>query len=293
MVLDRIIKWTVLLQVIGHVSAFSQSASFSLSDRFKATCPADKSAIMQFDPSLLNNSDDDSCTWVAIYRSSNNMPSVLIKDDFLNAMRIATSVQTDGNSPSTAMDESSFESQIENKSGGDDSGKRSGVQARTPVAVAKLAPSSMFPDKWVIESMRCSLKKEDTNEVCDGGSEHTEAISICIDELLLHHLKEGRSFDKGIRTKATIYQGNLLEDRGFEEVTKIEADMATHVSNLDASVIKYAERAVETLSKSPGARDRALKILNYLGKQEPVEEEPAQCNDGEDTDNDPWANVKW
>jgi hypothetical protein len=208
-------------------------------------------------------------------------------------MRIATSVQTDGNSPSTAMDESSFESQIENKSGGDDSGKRSGVQARTPVAVAKLAPSSMFPDKWVIESMRCSLKKEDTNEVCDGGSEHTEAISICIDELLLHHLKEGRSFDKGIRTKATIYQGNLLEDRGFEEVKKLESDMATHVSNLDASVIKYAERAVETLSKSPGARDRALKILNYLGKQEPVEEEPAQCNDGEDTDNDPWANVKW
>ena len=275
-------------------SAGSNKPAFTLSDRFKATCPADISTISQFDPSLVNSANnqesDEQNTWVAIYRSSNNLPSVLIQDDFLNAMRIATSIQTDGASasPSTAMDSSSLTSQIET------SNKKqspSGIMARTPVAVAKICPSD-FSGKWVIENMRCSLIKEDTNDSCDGNSEHSEAISICIDELILYHLKEGREFDGAIRTKATIHQGKLLDERGFKEVEELSRDMATHISSLDSSLMKYAERAVETLSKSPGARDRALKILNYLGRQDPKSEEEKNAEDDSNSDGDdydPWA----
>lgn len=113
-----------------------------------------------------------------------------------------------------------------------------------------------------------------------------------------------RDFDDGvIRVKATIHQGRLLEDRGFEEVQELSRDMATHVSSLDGSLVKYAERAVETLSKSPGARDRALKILNLLGRQEPKLKKKRGYNknsgekgdngdDDDDDDYDPWANIK-
>lgn len=261
-------------------------------------------------------------TWVAIYRSSNNLPSVLIKDEFRNAMRIATSIQTDvdlssssstttTSSSSTSMNDLFLSSQIETScrekskkiSSGNESSK--GIKAQTPVAVAKLSPSFEFQGCWVMEHMRCSLRKEDINDACDGNSEHAEAISICIDELILHHLQMGRKFDDGvIRAKATIHQGRLLEDRGFEEVQELSRDMATHVSSLDASLIKYAERAVETLSKSPGARDRALKILNLLGRQEPSSRMKKKrggqeqsntsrgSNDGDDDGYDPWASIK-
>jgi len=304
-------------------AAFSAGANqnqptFTLSDRFKATCPADISTILQFDPNLVldnsninstinsNNSNNnqaqderDQSTWVAIYRSSNNLPSVLVKDDFLNAMRIATTIQTDGASspPSTAMDSSSLSSKIETSNSPqpkNDANAGVNVKARTPVAVARIRPSRDFEHVWVIENMRCSLKKEDTNEACDGNSEHAEAISVCIDELLLHHLQEGREFDGVIRMKATIHQGRLLDDRGFEEVQMLSKDMATHFSSLDGSLTKYAERALSTLSKSPGARDRALKLLHYLGKQDPKNEDDKNTGDDTNTDEDdydPWANV--
>jgi hypothetical protein len=305
--------YIIQLPTIAAFSAGSNQnqPTFTLSDRFKATCPADISTILQFDPNLVLAKDDDNennkqkqdeqdqGTWVAIYRSSNNLPSVLVKDNFLNAMRIATSVQTDGESSttSTAMDSSSLSSKIETSDSpqpNSDASLGINVKARTPVAVARIRPSRDFENIWVIEHMRCSLRKEDTNEACDGNSEHAEAISVCIDELLLHHLQEGREFDGIIRTKATLHQGRLLEDRGFEEVQMLSKDMATHLSSLDGSLIKYSERALASLSKSPGARDRALKLLHYLGKLDPKDEDEVNADDdansGED-DYDPWANV--
>lgn len=289
----KIATFGVLLLPILTSEAFSSNAggnpAFTLSNRFKAVCPADSSTIAQFDPNLLKSESNDSeCTWVAIFRSNNNLPSVLIKDDFLNAMRIATSVETDGSSPSTAVNDTSISGQIENVNEGAE-----GVKARAPVAIGRISPSKDFEGQYTIDTLRCSLKKEDTNKACDGESEHAEAISICMDELILYHLEEGRDFDGVIRTKATIHQGRLLEDRGFEEVQELSRDMATHISSLESSVIKYAERAVETVSKSPCARDRALKILNKLGHQNPQSDEKKSAGQskGEDSDYDPWAGI--
>ncbi len=284
--------------------AFSaKSPGFNLSDRFKATCPADISIISQFDPNIINEDGVEDVTWVAVFRSSNNLPSVLVKDDFLNAMRIATTVQTDSTSPvSTEMDDSNISGRIETSVKTNYSESGGGVKVRTPVAIGRIAPSPDFPNTFVIDKMQCSLKKEDTNDSCDGNSEHAEAISICIDELILHHLREGRAFDDGsksgaIRMKATLHQGRLLEERGFKEVQSLSKDMATHYSNLDDAIFKYSERVVETVSKGPGARDRALKILNYLGKQEKVssdslEEKDGNPGDDEEEEFDPWASMK-
>ena len=298
---------------LSLVTSFSAkpSAAFNINDRFKATCPAEKFAVSLYDANLAKNDKDEDgdSTWVAVFRTNNNLPSVLIKDDFLNAMRIATTIQTGtSSSSSTALDNSLISSQIETSStspqdtGSNQSENQSeGVKAQTPVAIGRLSRSIDFPDKFVIDNMRCTLKKEDTNDSCDGNSEHAEAISICIDELILHHLREGRSFDGGaMRMKATIHQGRLLEDRGFGEVKTLSKDMATHVSSLECATTKYSERVVDTVSKGPGARDRALKILNYLGKQDPVssdddDNESGNENDnnsGNDDDFDPWATMK-
>ena len=105
-----------------------------------------------------------------------------------------------------------------------------------------------------------------------------------------------------IRTKATLVSGILLQSRGFQEVDELCKDMATHVSNIDASVMKYAERAVdiEGVARSHGARrDRALQILSFLGKDEDDDSKDEEDDDGVDTDSgesddggfDPWANV--
>lgn len=284
------------LLFLRGTTAFSaggiNNPSFSLSDRFKANCPADLASIAQFDPSLvtdgdINDGSNKESVWVAVFRSNNNLPSVLIKDDFMNAMRIATSVQSnessDGTTRSTQVKDSSLIGQID---------ATGGVKARTPVAVAKLSPSSDDNHKYILDTMRCSLKKEDTDESCDGQSEHAEAISICIDELILNHLRSGNQFDKSIRTKATLVSGKLLDTRGFQEVTELSRDMATHVSSLEHSLAKYVERAVETVSRSPGARDRALQILSYLGKQE-INESAESDNKGDEEEYDPWANVNF
>lgn len=286
----------------------SPPPTFTLSDRFRASCPADISSISQYDPSLTRNTDDEEGSiWAAVYRSSNNLPSVLIKDDFMNAMRIATTVQnpnSDGMESSTQIDNGSINSQIiEGDISGDNGsnskdGKGSGVKAQTPVAIAKLSPSIDFPGKFTLSSMRCSLKKEDTDQSCDGQSEHAEAISICIDELILNHVRNGEKFDGTIRTKATLVSGKLLQSRGFEEVNELCKDMATHVSCIETSIMKYAERAVdiEGAARSPGARDRALQILSFLGKEDAVvvEDEDGKDNAMNSDDNDrydPWANV--
>eukprot|EP00543_Licmophora_paradoxa_P018096 CAMPEP_0202473802 /NCGR_PEP_ID=MMETSP1360-20130828/92029_1 /ASSEMBLY_ACC=CAM_ASM_000848 /TAXON_ID=515479 /ORGANISM="Licmophora paradoxa, Strain CCMP2313" /LENGTH=148 /DNA_ID=CAMNT_0049100863 /DNA_START=69 /DNA_END=515 /DNA_ORIENTATION=- len=145
--------------------------------------------------------------------------------------------------------------------------------------------------------MQCILKKENTDDNCDGGSEHCEAIAVAIDAILLHHLSNNKDapFDGAIRTKATLVSGSLLEDRGFEEVATLSRDMATHTSSLDACLCKYADRAVTTSARSPGARERAIQITSLLGtidrtndlKSNATEEEAAS-ND----EDDPWAGIK-
>ena len=58
-------------------SSSSGNKSFIGADRFKAICPADKETIKQFDSTLISDDDDgssDKDTWVAVYRSKNNLP---------------------------------------------------------------------------------------------------------------------------------------------------------------------------------------------------------------------------
>mmetsp|Transcript_9914 Transcript_9914/g.19929 ORF Transcript_9914/g.19929 Transcript_9914/m.19929 type:complete len:154 (+) Transcript_9914:3-464(+) len=144
------------------------------------------------------------------------------------------------------------------------------------------------------------------------GSEHTEALGVCIDELIMHRLRlvsskgDGAeaSFDGGaIRAKATLVSGPLLAERGFQEIDEfpLPADMCTHLSNLDSSMARYADRVVS--AKNVGTRARALRILSMIGSIDREQEKKAATmkkqegdskkkdDDGGD-DYDPWANVK-
>uniref|UniRef100_A0A6U3WFS0 Uncharacterized protein n=1 Tax=Ditylum brightwellii TaxID=49249 RepID=A0A6U3WFS0_9STRA len=296
----------------GGGRGFSPSSdAVSFFDRFRATCPADLASIYQFDSSLVDlkkdGNDEQPAAWVAVYRSSNNSPSVFVRDEFMNAMQIATSIPT--SSPSSSM-----EGKIESGDNGKQQKQNEeALRPPTPVAVGRIRPSTDFSGQYVIDELRCSLKKEDTNDVCDGGSEHVEALGVCVDELLLHHLRtttqnddesnDRNFFDKAIRCKATLVSGILLENRGFQEVLFLSKDMATHVSDLDASMSKYAKRAVSTYSsKNPGARDRALQMLSLLGRlnREHEKEDKSKASslsgeekeEGDDEEYDPWANSK-
>mmetsp|Transcript_5557 Transcript_5557/g.16137 ORF Transcript_5557/g.16137 Transcript_5557/m.16137 type:complete len:308 (-) Transcript_5557:339-1262(-) len=294
-VLRRGVAYVLFLGALAKGASAFSAPSYSLSERFRASCPADLNSIRQYDPSLLPSDGDDAGTWVAVFRSSNNLPSVLIRDDLMNAMRIATTVQTDSAAQSfqSSSQPSGLETPDTAGGGGEEGGE--GVKASTPIAVARLRKSEDFPDRYVIDSMRCSLKKEDLNEDCDGGSEYCEAVSVCIDELLLNRLKSPDCrFDGAVRCKATLHTGKLLETRGFAENPEFSKDMATHISSLDGSMDRYAERAVSQAAKNTGARDRALQILSNLGRlnrQEDIKkgkENGDAEKDGED-DYDPWA----
>jgi hypothetical protein len=272
------------------------SASFTLFDRFRAVCPADPSSVSQFDSSLVSASqdhnddadgeDDSKSVWVAVYRSTNNKPSVLVKDSFLQAMRSATDSVSASSSASDSTLLGSFE-------------QNPGVAQQAPVAVARLRESTHFDGSWVLDSMRCVLKKETTDASCDGGSEHIEAISTAVDTLLLHYLSLGSNrFESAIRTKATLLSGSLLEERGFRPVQDLQKDMVTHVSSLDECLDKYASRSVDTIAKSPGAQQRALTIVSLLGRIDrhvdlrEASQAAEQDSDDDADDYDPWASVK-
>lgn len=263
-------------------------------DRFLPSCPADESCIRNFDPNLLledGDEDNRKGTWVAVYRSNNNKPSVFVRDEFFSAMGEATS----SNSATTSI--------ATNNNNENDSSKISTPMAlEKPVAVARLIPSSDFENKWVLDSMRCLLKKEDQDDTCDGGSEFVEALSVCVDSLLLHHLQENKmiAFEGSIRTKATLYSNKILEARGFRPVEELSKDMATHISQYDAVLDSYAQRTAST-NLNPGARDRALQMVSLLGKLDEELERDVQkksdsssaSNNADDPDDyDPWANVK-
>lgn len=61
-------------------SSSSGNKSFIGGDRFKSVCPADPATIKQFDSTLISDGDDadgssdNNDTWVAVYRSKNNLP---------------------------------------------------------------------------------------------------------------------------------------------------------------------------------------------------------------------------
>lgn len=280
----------------GKSSSSSPSnQSFIGADRFTAICPADPETITKFDSTLINEDDDgssDKDIWVAVYRSKNNLPSVFVRDSFFDAMAVATTAQ-DGDSQ-TLVSTSSQEGV----------GVISGnLQGGKPVAVARLT-ASKDDNTSIIDSMRCTLKKENTNPDCDGGSEHCEAIGVCIDELVISYLQNylettesdnAVDFDGGIRFRGTLFSGKLLEARGFREASQLSADMHSHESDFDGALTNYAERSTSTdVSKSPGARDRSLKIVSLLSKIDRDEDkkEEVQEDEEEDGDYDPWASVK-
>ena len=270
-------------------SSSSNKSVGSLYDRFRVDCPADSNVIQRFSSSLIIEQGSGDAIWAAVFRTSNNKPSVYVKDEFLQAMRAAVDpVET------FQIDDQKVQEAFETSP--------SSSSKQAPVAVACLRPSTDFEDCWVLDSMRCVLKKEDLDDSCDGGSEHTEAIAAAIDSLLVQYLAkavgESRRFHGAIRTKGTIVGSALLEERGFEEVTKLEKDMATHVSSLDACMEKFAERSVDVNTKSPGARQRALQIVSYLGRLDRDEDLKASrgaAGDNSDEANDdfdPWAGAK-
>ena len=322
-------------QISITVQAFSSAMSVDYSlNRFRVSCPADVSCIRRFDPNLLvdetqggatvgdgkmiENEDSDTL-WVAVYRSSNNKPSIFVRDDFFQAMDDATSLATTSANTDTPTSANSQPPE------GLESLPAS-LQQEKPVAVARLIQSKDFDSSWVLDNMRCSLRKEDIDESCDGGSEFVEAISICVDALLLQHLQQNVAsqklqqesndddgdddntsvlpppvFEGVIRTKATIHSSKLLEARGFEPVEELSKDMATHVSAYDACMENYAKRTVSTVSKNPGTRDRALQMVSLLGKLDRDYEMDAAAaikrqgrnamDDGDDEGDecDPWA----
>jgi len=213
---------------------------------------------------------------------------VILRDDFLNSMKIATSTAEMSLSAS-----SSSVLSINTRS-----------SSSIPVAVARLRKCSEKENDYILDSMRCILKKENTDKDCDGGSEHKEALSVCIDTLLLHHLRnlnedKQKSLGKNaLRCKATLVSAPLLEERGFMPVQELNKEMTTHIfSDLDRSMERYGARVTDYSSvKSPAARDRALQILSFLGQLDPIGEDKKRDDEGSSSqevdDYDPWANIK-
>jgi len=275
------------------------TSSLTLFDRFRAQCPADPDSIRQFAPSLIPPSsanddeesstrkkDDDDDVWVAVYRSNNNQPSVLVQDEFLHAMRSATT--TSDASTNNMVDPASIS--LRNKN--------------APVAVARLQQKSdTTANYYLIDSLRCILKKETTDASCDGGSEHTEAVAVAIDALVIYYLRQQQQqqnsnsrFEGVLRAKGTLVAGTLLQDRGFRPVETMQTDLTTHHSSLDDCLERYAARSV-LHTTGPQARERAVEIVSRLGRIDRAadlaaaqRESKAQEQDSDDVD--PWAAMK-
>ena len=269
--------------------------AMTLVDRFRSTCPADVHSIRQYEPSLVADVSDghgSDHVWVAVYRSFNNKPSVLVKDEFLRAMNAATSNALN-TSKHSAFSSSDANIVVTSLSPTDD-------ENSSPVAIARLRSVHADDDDsyYILDSIRCVLEKENMDSTCDGGSEHTEALATAIDTLIQHYLDKlmapkNSRFDGVIRTKATLFSAPLLEDRGFRPVTELQKDMITHVSSLDDCLERYAMRSISTSSKSLGARQRAVDIVSKLGcinRAADLERAQTVLEKGNDEDNyNPWA----
>ncbi|OEU14834.1 hypothetical protein FRACYDRAFT_241391 [Fragilariopsis cylindrus CCMP1102] len=278
--------------VVVGVYGFSMSMSMSMSsimtsdsnnnfDRFKSVCLTDKkkreSVIKEFgDESLLSslglhsqNVDDDNDNdnandelWAAVYRSNNNKPSVIVRDDFFRAMNDATTT-----TKSSADDNDDAMNNVSTISPSNTATFLSDtmpdllqIPSSKPVAIARLIRTNN-KDSYLLDNLRCSLKKEDQDSNCDGGSEYLEALACAVDTLLLNHLQKLLSSssstntpqenddvpiifkDGSIRTKATLFNSKLFEQRGFIPIETLSRDMATHVSNYESCSNSYTERA--------------------------------------------------
>lgn len=292
----------VCLAILHSAQGFSAGKGFGKSsnnnnnafvsfDRFRASCPEDISSIKIYDASLIqdeSSTNDD--IWVAVYRSNNNLPNVFVRDAFFDAMKTSTTAQ-EGDSETLVSTTTATGAGVVVSSKTDGRDK--------PVAVARLTKSSDSDGVSVIDSMRCTLKKEDTNPDCDGGSEHAEAIGVCIDELVLYFLQKCVAdtkikFDGGIRFRGTLVSGKLLEERGFREITVLSSDMHSHESDFMGALTKYAERSTSReAAKNPGCKDRSLKIVSALGRLDRLDEMQVGGQDDENEDDfDPWTSVK-
>jgi hypothetical protein len=291
------------LHHVGLVYGFSMSMSMSMNnnnnlssimtsdsnnkfDRFKSVCINDKkkkeSVIKEFgDESLLSSlglhsknnnvddeNDDDNELWAAVYRSNNNKPSVIVRDDFFRAMNDATTTTT----TTKSADDDNAMNNVSTISPSNTATFLSDtipdllqIPSSKPVAIARLIKTN-DNDVYLLDNLRCSLKKEDQDINCDGGSEYLEALSCAVDTLLLNHLQQKLSLsssssntnkntqddndnddiifkDGTIRTKATLFNSKLFEQRGFIPIETLSRDMATHVSNYDSCLNSYTERA--------------------------------------------------
>jgi len=320
----------------GVASSLLSSDASNL-DRFRSVClvgPESKEAVVEFDSELyesLHSEPDD--LWVAVYRSNNNKPSVVVRDDFFRAMNDATTTKSgvgfgktnnDNDDEATDNTAAAANDSVSTVSGAasflsDTMPSLLEIPSTKPVAIARLQKSSFENSNqdstvYLLDNLRCSLKKEDQDETCDGGSEFVEALSVAVDTLLLKHLQrllKNRDdddetnddannntndviFEGTIRTKATLFSGKLFEQRGFAEVETLSRDMATHVSNYDACFNNYADRTIET-SMAAGTRDRALQIVALLGRLDPEVQKAARGGgqgNGDDDEYDPWANMQ-
>ncbi|KAL3789020.1 LOW QUALITY PROTEIN: hypothetical protein HJC23_008167 [Cyclotella cryptica] len=162
-----------------------------------------------------------------------------------------------------------------------------------------------IPTFSIIDSMRCTLKKEDTNPDCNGGSEHAEAIRVCIDELVLYFLQQyilsespknnNVRFDGSIRFRGTLVSGKLLEARGFREVSVLSSDMHSYESDYIGALTKYADCSTsKETAKNPESRERVLTIVIDLGRFDREDEinRVEENDDNKGDDFDPWASVK-
>jgi len=304
------------------------SADSNNLDRFRSAClvgTESQNAVDEFDSELcssLTSEEDD--LWVAVYRSNNNKPSVVVRDDFFRAMNDATSGKGFGKTSNSDSKKSSEEQPTMPTASGaatflsDTMPNMLEVPSTKPVAIARLKKSSASTESktvYLLDNLRCSLKKENQDASCDGGSEYIEALSVAVDTLILKHLQrllkeyENNSnideeelannviFEGTVRTKATLFSGKLFEQRGFAEVETLSRDMATHVSNYEACFQKYADRTIET-TMTAGTRDRALQIVALLGRLDAeaqaneVKAISSGSDDDDDDDYDPWANMQ-
>jgi hypothetical protein len=292
-------------------------------DRFTASCPADVEVIRYyFDSNKIaalpmdNDSDDIVPVWVAVYRSNQNQPSVLVRDEFIQAMNDATrslEIKSPTQQQQTSSSMSTPTPLLFNKQ----------KSTQRPVAIAQMKKVVTGNNKhsFLIDCIQCTLKKESMEQDCDGGSEYLEALGVAIDELLVQNLHSQQQqqeqsnaqddddssrvveveFEKKIRVKATLFSAKVVEDRGFLPVEAFSKDMATHISSYDRCLQQYAAR-VTSPTLGPASRDRALQIVTILGRldrdgQEKVGTNSNKNDDGEniidddDDEYDPWAGI--
>jgi hypothetical protein len=302
-------------------------------DRFRSTCPASIEAIRLYDPALIPDDDqdeDDCTTWVAVFRSNNNRPGVFLRDElFQSMMTSVTNAVMPTTVPTTTMynvdmllQTPALEFKIKDSDESIANNLETGVGLKLvkPVAVARLRRRYQGADKespyyYLLDSMRCVLKKESMDSSCDGGSEHTEAIATAVDTLMRHYLSSEVTniksistmpiLEGAIRAKATLVSAPILEQRGFVEITSLCPDMATHVSSYDDCFQFYAHISVVSTISSPSTRQRSIAIVSLLGRLDRATEFAAavarekqlQINNTstratDDRDYDPWANMK-